>query len=208
MPETAFVPTLAVPETNYKRLHRKQVLQHGLTLLTSWMHGHSEKEIAEEIGIGIVEGDVRRDLEWTLALIKRRESSWRGERPPEKAPVVDQMPATLCSQCEAAIAAGAYRVMVVAASRDREAEGDVVETTRALTFCSHCTMNMSGFTIVNDFKLDAEKRAEWAARSAVPGTDALDSWRVNTGHGEVPNGAKEAGDCGPERESAGLTPRR
>jgi hypothetical protein len=177
----------ALPETNYRKLHWKQVFQHGLTLLAPWMHGHSEAEIAEMIGNS--EGDVLRDLGWTLDLIKQREAWWRGNRPPEKSSVLEQMPATTCTRCESAIACGGYRVVVLALSRDRKLEEaevrdvDVVEATRTLTLCANCVAVMPEFSITNDFKLDIERRAEYYKRPSAPGMDALDSGRASTGHG-------------------------
>ena len=183
MPEPAYVPdTNYAHEPNYKHLSLKQTVQYTVTLLAHWMHGHTEREIAELVGIA--EQDVRRDLERTLGLIDRRRAHWRGEKSAPKTAAVDQMPAAICSQCESAIPRGAYRVTLLAASRDRrdEDDRDIVAMTRTLIFCGDCAMSMPEFTIVNDFKRRAERRAEWLTAPGNPEEDALSNGRATTGH--------------------------
>lgn len=105
------------------------------------------------------------------------------------------MPATLCSQCEGAIPRDEYRVIVVAAARDRRFDVDVVdivETTRTLTFCQECAMAMPQFTIINDFKRHVELRAKWLQLPPEEYQDALSFDRTNTGHGEEPKSNRSA----------------
>lgn len=188
---------ILLPETNFRKLHWKQVFQHAMTLLSPWMNGHSEREIAEMLGIR--EMEVRRDLEWALELIKQRESRWRGTKPPESIPEIDQMPATICSKCEGAIPCGEYRIAVLAVACDRNSNGeDISEAIRKLTICGGCAVSMSEFTIVNDIKRTVEERAASLTLPSPPGTDALDNWRAKTGHGELPSDDGPTAICDPK----------
>jgi len=180
--EPTYVPDSSyTPEVNYRDLSRKQTIQHGVTLLAYWLHGYSEKKIAELVGIG--EEDVRRDLQWMLGLMDRRRARSSGEALPAKTPVQDQMPATVCFQCAGTLPRGADRVIVLAALRSKIDDLDTLETTRTLTFCRDCAMKMPTFAVVNDLKLRVEKRAECLVAASSPGEDAFDNARARTGHG-------------------------
>lgn len=185
----------------------KQLIQHDITLLAHWMHGHNEKEIGELMGVPEV--DVRRDLERALDVIERRRSCRSGEKPAVKAPAEDQMPATLCSQCNGAIPAGECRITVIAAMRDRRhgytgIDRDTLETTWALTFCRNCAMAMPQFIIVNDFQLDVERHARRMELPAVPREDVLVPWRADTGRGEEPDKDDERPAAKAAKEGAEL----
>lgn len=103
-------------------------------------------------------------------------------------PVEELMPATVCSRCEAAIAAGEYRVSVFATERQVLNQRVDVETI-IRTLCLACTMDPDEF-LTGHFrttKLDIEARAKWAASPAERGADVLDNKRANTGHGGQAN---------------------
>lgn len=179
-----YVPDASALELSYGQRSRKERFQRTVTLLAHWLHGHDEQEIAEMVGT--TPEDVGHELQRALRAIERRRmpQAPRAEKPKG----IDQMPEAVCDRCEALIPASEYRVVALAVSRDRQMDEDSfldqdIFTPATRTFCNKCVMDVDEFVIANLFKCQAELMTKLAHAAPTPGEDAMDKWRVNTGHG-------------------------